>query len=334
MDRNVADSVLSRLHELGPDALLIVTGGEPLLNWEVTRYLLTVADCLKVLFTNGTLITEEIAVILRETSTCVVVSLDGRYHEHNSARRYCHGGEDTYSDVEKGIFIAKNAGCRIGLSLVAGHHNVSGLSDIFAELVSRFAPESFGFNLQHYSSGSDKKFPVRVYADELSKIFTLAKTAGVYVDQLARRLKPLVTRSFKYHDCAACGSKLVVYPSGKTSNCINYIAYTNGNDSNIWQERTPVTISGCKDCEAIGICGGGCPYDGLSYNNAGSVDRRNCIVTKKLLKTFIQDIYRSRSEFGSYQDINDIYSYMLTRGGISISIGHEIPKDKANKGSA
>ena len=59
-----------------------------------------------------------------------------------------------------------------------------------------------------------------------------------------------------------------------------------------WNNRVSCNISGCSDCEALALCGGGCPYN--SHINGGDIfspnDERSCIQAKEFLKFFMKTV--------------------------------------------
>ena len=67
------------------------------------------------------------------------------------------------------------------------------------------------------------------------------------------------------------GEKLVVFPDGSASNCINHTGNASGLELlDAWQHELPVYNETCRGCHALGICGGGCIYDGKMFNAKAS----------------------------------------------------------------
>ena len=62
-----------------------------------------------------------------------------------------------------------------------------------------------------------------------------------------------------------------------------------------WASLSPVNKEECQDCEALGICGGGCPIDAINKNgekDIHGIDRRFCVHAKMTLEFLIRDLYR------------------------------------------
>jgi sulfatase maturation enzyme AslB (radical SAM superfamily) len=92
-----------------------------------------------------------------------------------------------------------------------------------------------------------------------------------------------------------------------------------------WANRIPFYREQCRDCYAIGICGGGCIFDGEAIYGRDRFDERNCHFTRKLLEHFIWDI---RDELGDMavdsRSVNEKYCSLLRRTeGTLLSVGHE-----------
>jgi hypothetical protein len=101
--------------------------------------------------------------------------------------------------------------------MVAGTHNSGTFPECMYGLLERFSPASFGVNIQHYTPEGFFPIPGAEYARIIRGAFRFSMETGVFVDQVARRLLPLVTGEFRHRDCAAQGGKLVYRPDGTVS---------------------------------------------------------------------------------------------------------------------
>ncbi len=269
MSRETLKALLERS---APDVLLLVTGGEPLLCRETVAALIDGWRGQTVLFTNGSLLNRETAVFLKERGTALVVSMDGFQEVHRIQRG------DSWNGAARALDIARETGLPAGISMVAGTHNSGTFPECMYGLLERFSPASFGVNIQHYTPEGFFPIPGAEYARIIRGAFRFSMETGVFVDQVARRLLPLVTGEFRHRDCAAQGGKLVYRPDGTVSSCVNTRLITD------WGHRNPVNYPGCHRCPALGVCGGGCTWDGihLSPDGAGP-DPRNCEWTLALM---------------------------------------------------
>ena len=299
--------------------LFAVTGGEPLTAAATVEALLRRAPGRKVLFSNCTLLDSGWTRLLLSTDTALVASLDGGRARHDSARRTPEG-RGTWDRVVRNLERAREEGLQFGLSMVFRGSDAALFLEEIEELVDRLGPVSLGVNLMHAALGFNGP-DAGVYAAVCDGLFELARRTGIFVDQVSRRLTPLVEEEFRFRDCSALGSKVVLYPDLGTSGCVN----DPGSPPGIWAERVPLMLAECRGCPAIGICGGGCAFDGERLF-AGGVDRRNCVWTLRLLSRILLDMAESLP-CGSPtpEDLRREYGYMLHRGDSPLrsSLGHD-----------
>ena len=321
-----ADQIISYYNSNIKNGMIQFTGGEPLLNWEKISYILDNTNAFYVLQTNGSLVTPEIARRLAEKNVLVLISLDGETEQENASRKFT-SGKSTFGKVLEGYYLLREAGCRVGLSMVATEMNVERLYEITYNLKSKLNPDSFGFNIPHYTKYHNSDVDIEEYTEQMKKIFHFAKAEGIYIDQISRRLKPLIMEQFRLMDCTSGGEQIVFYPNGMTSNCVNYPAYTRTYDIDRWVKRLPIHRKLCSHCSAIGICGGGCLFDGIKRYSEG-VDLRNCYYTKSMLDFMLTDMLTTLKECGDYESCLKKYYGLI---GFSekqiISAGHETNSD-------
>ena len=147
-------------------------------------------------------------------------------------------------------------------------------------------------------------------SERLLSYFRKAREHGVYEDRIMRKVRPFLSRRIHAHDCQATGHQIVCSPDGKIGVCQegvgmkNYFFADVAQDLdfhshpvvNEWNDRTPLNMPQCKDCAAIGICGGGCTYGAQLRNGSiWSVDDRFCIHSLTSLDWLIWDIYEQSS---------------------------------------
>ncbi len=313
MTRETMEKALENAAAAGGGRLFMVTGGEPLLEPEITFELLERAGPPSVLFTNGTLIDRSMALRIKATGASPVVSMDGLSLRHDSAR--C----GTWSSVAEGLSALREAGVEFGLSAVVTADNIHHLDSDMEKLQEMFRPTGMGFNILHWTP--EGFFPVsgEEYAEAMGRVFRKALETGVFVDQIARRTSPLVTGRYRHRDCSALGGKIVFHPDGVVSNCISSRVWED------WRGRMPSSMEHCRDCPAAGICGGGCAWDGIHLGRAGGPDERHCLWTRRILDLFLEDAAASFPPGPvTRRMLTERYGSMITRGSspLGTSIGH------------
>jgi len=293
--------------------LVMVTGGEPLLVPEVTFHILKNVDPPKVLFTNATLVTPLIASELKLMGVSPVVSLDGTESVHNSQR--C----GSWAEAAEGLEYLREAGVCFGLSTVVGHHNWKNIGIGMKQMYERFIPASMGFNILHWTKGTFDPISAEAYTDAIGRVFNTALKHGIFVDQIARRIDPIISGVYRHRDCAALGGKMVFHPDGRISNCIS------GRSMEDWSNRIPVAMKYCLQCHAAGICGGGCAWDGIHLGGDEKPDPRHCKWVRRILDLFLADVEKHFPKGPvSRMELKKRYGMLITRGGSPLtgSIGH------------
>jgi uncharacterized protein len=152
------------------------------------------------------------------------------------------------------------------------------------------------------------------YYEEASKFiidsFKILRPLGVYEDRIMRKLNSFAHSRIHFSDCGAtAGGQLVFSPDGRVGICHEMLAEKenfvttvdddmfDAKNNTVWQKWasfTPINYDECIDCEALGICGGGCPVNARLQNPSRGlhiVDKRPCIHAKRTLKFLIEDLY-------------------------------------------
>ena len=320
MSRDELESLAQRFNrDIGSGGLLLITGGEPELHREAVDYLIQNISGQIIIFTNGTLTDRSRLEHYQRRGVGVLFSLDGDLFAHDAAR-LTKGG--SFERAAQALRQARDLGMDYGISAVVGDHNIAKLPELVEYFYEEFHPASLGLNLPHQHHGVVWN-RIEEYTEAILHIFTFAKRVGLFVDQINRRLSPLVYRRFRFRDCAAQGEKVVAFPGGVVTSCVDEGALS-GHQVN-WARRLPILDESCQSCEAIGICGGGCIFDGEAIYGPGRFDQRNCRFTKTLLNFMIWDIWDELGERANDPAaLEERYGALLKRGqGTRFSVGHE-----------
>ena len=307
------------------DRRIIFYGGEPLLNFDVLKYsveftkksitLLSI-DRDSVHFeviTNGSLITNKIARFFAKEDISVSVSLDGPEQVNDRYRRYIDN-RGTFADTINGINILKENNVDLGISCTIGNHNALCLDDVFLWIYETLGIKNIGFNIiQGFQSDEEPCTPIKNVTKNIIRCFKIAREKEIYEQRIMRIVNSFVYRKIYPIDCGGCGRQIVITPDGKYGPCPGFISqnmyFKNLPVSNIkedqtfaeWAKRSPLNIPECIKCEALGLCGGGCPYH--AFINAGDIwelDERHCIYVKDVLSWLLQYTYQHIRESTSF----------------------------------
>jgi uncharacterized protein len=308
-------AAMTAKHDYGEEKpTIIFYGGEPLLNWRTLKGLLDTISrefpnrFALILNTNGVGLNDRIASKLAKHSVSVSLSVDGRPETNDSMRSY-PDGSGSYTRVWQGYQVLKKMGVEVGLSVTVGMHNVYSLTDEVRWLLDEFQPSSIGINLPGTPATVHQETPPNhLVATKVLEVFELAREKGVYEDRVMRRLMPFARKQFYLKDCGAIGSQLVVRPDGKCGPCHALIHDDNYytldvfdgalehalSDSPVfreWASRFPLKMPQCSDCDAVVICGGGCPYEALvRQGTIWAKDERNCVLNKMLITKVVREL--------------------------------------------
>jgi len=248
---------------------IVFYGGEPLLNWPALRSTIQLArrESLPTeitVFTNGTLITPEIAQFIADLQVGVILSLDGDAFSHNQCRLKRQGG-GSYSASLRGLRRLQAAGCMTGISCVVGPHNAERI-ELVTEHLCGLGPVNIGMNVLHEEARSGYAFSPQFGANAVLRAAKVAARYGIEIEQAVRRLRSFVTETSRRGDCPACGTRLVVTPEGGYGPCEGAYPFlpawffpdqaeVQGLSSRL--AAWPHSNTECATCEAVGLCGSG-----------------------------------------------------------------------------
>ena len=285
---------------------LILYGGEPTLNQVALEAAVTSARSLDfpgklqiAMVTNGTALTPVTVRLLKEHDVGVSVSLDGPAELTDSGRN-----KGTYAKACAGIEMLREAGINPGISCTLPPSAVSQFDRILAWLES-MQVRNIGFNLvTRPASGYDSPEYHRMGTEQLIRGFKRFRQIGVYEDRMMRKVRSFVEHRVYPFDCAACGgAQIVVAPDGRVGICHAFLGSGKtfvGHVSDerffpekdpIWTEwsvRSPINIPECKNCECLGICGGGCPAN--NPDNLWVTEQGFCAHSRVILNWLIWDL--------------------------------------------
>ena len=303
---------------------IIFYGGEPLLNRKA--FLASVNEIARLkkiselpsttsvsLITNATILDEEIIAAIVENEVSVSVSLDGSKDLHDVNRIFANG-KGTFETVLKNIKWLQKAGANVSVSCTISKANIDQLEEVLLWLISEFQIKGLGFNMLLDLPGvtqADAEYTEKA-SEKIIRCYQIAREKGVYEERIMRKIGNFVKKSLHLVDCGGCGNQIVVTPDGRIGPCHAYAssnrffpAHLNNPDFNPfqdqvfieWSRRSPFNIPQCQFCEAIGLCGGGCPYNTeLKLGNIWEIDPNFCLHSKRILEWLVWNLFEKTKE--------------------------------------
>ena len=197
----------------------------------------------------------------------------------------------------------------IGASCTLSEASISNFDTTISILLDECGVTNLGLNLmitgnQKMAEGYSEKA-----ARFIIKAFQIFRERGVYEDRIMRKVNAFVEKKIWPFDCgAAGGNQIVIAPNGDVGICHGFTAErkyfpTNINDDafdvsrdviyNEWSTRSPLNMPQCQGCPALGMCGGGCPFQAeIETGSIWNLDERFCVHAKLTLEWLIWDLLK------------------------------------------
>ena len=272
-------------------------GGEPLMNWDVVKELVSYARVQEkihnknfrfTLTTNGILIDDDVIDFCNKEMSNVVLSLDGRKEVHDRLR-VDYQGRGSYDIIVPKFqeFIKRREGKSYYMRGTFTHNNIDFTNDIFhmADLgFTELSMEPVVCSPDDPSALTESDLPVLFEQYEiLAKEMIKRKKAGngftFYHYMLDLTHGPCI-----YKRISGCGSGteyMAVTPTGDLYPCHQFVGDTKYLLGNLWDGVTNKEIQNefklcnayarpeCNDCWAKLYCSGGCAAN--SYHASGKI---------------------------------------------------------------
>ncbi len=312
---------LESKNEEAKSSEIVFYGGEPLLNKEIIRFSNELLDenvkngrinkLNKMIYTNGSLVSQDIANFFHNSNISVGISIDGWKEIHDKMRVFKMGG-GTFERTMAGYDIMKRTGCEIGISCTVSMHNIEILPDVVEYFASKLDAKFMSLNPLFDIPGVNKNPQVflKKMSEKIIQAYDKAKSLGIYEDRVSKFIEPFVRGYIRTCDCAGCGRQIVLSPEGEIGVCHAFLGNkkyfcgsvydkkTQPNKSEIfmeWSRRSPFNMPDCYKCKALSICGGGCPYNAYIRNGSvWKIDDRTCALANGVLEKIIWESFGSK----------------------------------------
>jgi uncharacterized protein len=296
-------------------------GGEPLLNREVIEHTVPLLRKIQypgqprekpvhiLVITNGQIYRPELTEFFKEHRVTVSVSLDGK-KEHHDAARVNRNGDGSFEQAAASLRRYTAAGINTGICTTIGTHNYKHLPEIADYFGDEFGvPVEFQvpFNIP-FEGGNQYYLKMSDAAPFAMEAFARLRRRGLIEGLATRRLMQVAGGVFHHRDCSAVGGQIVVSPDGMLGPCHSLVGERKFFDGDVrdaqcdpaampafqeWWGRQPIRMKECHGCPAIGICGGGCPYNAMI--ETGSIwhkDPQQCDYMDYMLDWILDDVWQ------------------------------------------
>lgn len=295
-------------------------GGEPMLNRDAIRAAVPRLRRIRwptqarpdgpgiLIITNGQIYDPDLTQFLKEHKVMVSVSLDGMKHHHDAVR-VNHGGGGTFEKAARSLDLYLQAGLSCGICTTIGSHNVDDLPEIADYFADRFAvPVELQVPFDIGCGGNDYYVPMIDAFPKAMEAYERLRRRGLIEGLAFKRVAEMAAGGTRRTDCSAIGAQLTVAPDGALGPCHSLVGERIGFTGHVsqpgfnpfetesfeeWSRRYPLNMPDCQGCSAIGICGGGCPYNALIKR--GSIwekDPQQCSYMYAFINWFIDDCWR------------------------------------------
>ena len=299
---------------------IIFFGGEPLLKFDVLEYVArrvkelsesrpVLRNTSLAVITNGTLLNEERILKLDAMGVAVSISIDGFTEQANSMRVDKQGNE-TFERVVQVLETYKRLEVDPpSLSVTLTERTIEDLPSML-KLVGDYGVRGFGYNVLLKREDEDGGEYYEAASQFIIDSLLALREHGVYEDRIMRKLNAFAHSRVHFSDCGATsGGQILFAPDGRIGICQGLMSESENYVADIWDDDfianehpawkawsglTAIHNDECLSCEALGICGGGCPVNArLLHPELGlhCVDERSCVHSKKTLEFLIRDLY-------------------------------------------
>lgn len=317
MSKEIASKGIQLIKRNTNKIKIIFYGGEPLLNYEVIKYIVdeSVKNNLETnysIITNGSIINEDIIKFLKDYHISLSISMDGLKETNDKARKY-KNNKGTFDKIKETLKILKNENVPFGISCTLSPYNMNKPEEIL-DILDEFDIKGFGYNIL----SENKNIKINEN-DNIKMVKNLILAEDIIYGKkiiedriINRKLRPFVEKKNWLRDCAGYGYQIVITPNGKVGTCHglwpdllneqtkNYFDIDVNYQGKIidhptwkeWSYRIPFNIPQCWSCFGIGLCGGGCAKNSLLRKGSiWEIDDDICILTKESVPWVIWKYY-------------------------------------------
>ncbi|AZR73663.1 hypothetical protein BBF96_09860 [Anoxybacter fermentans] len=324
MSKEVVNKGIEFLFKESPDSkvFLNISGGEPLLNEELVKYVVQTAreyedkyeKELKItLITNGTLFEKELLNELVKKRVELIITLDGRSEEHNQMRLMANH-RPSYNFIYDRLKWVKESGIKYRIKGIIHHLNLPYFDQILEMYEKAQVP---AFQLEPVIAKANEEYALtqsdieqlKKYYDQLFDRYQKDEFLKRFIN-LTAALDCIACKKNLGYTCGAGKNHLCITPKGDIYPChllVGEEKFLLGNilegtldqelRKRFYQPLHVLNRESCKNCWARYFCGGGCVGENyLSLKSLVKPYPPRCQLTKHILKKAIQVYCSSLTE--------------------------------------
>lgn len=314
--------VTSKYGRPGGKKVIHLYGGEPTLNISALKAAVIRVSELKesnilsretdvILITNGLLMDDELATFLAKYKVAVGLSIDGPEIINNRYRIAKKDGINVSVKSIQAYNTLISHGVIVGLSATLTPEVVENFPEVLSYFINDLKiKDGMSFNILHFSPAVpvDNEYYKKA-AECLIQAFESFRELNIYEERMMRKVKSFVNQEAMLADCGIVGNQVVIAPDGQIGVCQDFVKTRQYYYGSIydeyydpvkegifskWIENSPLFKPGCLDCEAVAICGGGCPASvELMTGDRDNIDVRICPHSRLTLKWLIYEAAQS-----------------------------------------
>ena len=303
-----------------------IYGGEPMINrravYQAVSYTHELKVCGKLpyncqlaIVTNGILLNEEDAKLFSKHNVTVGLSIDGPATITDFYRIPKRHDVHVTERITAAFQMLKFNEVSVGLSVTLTPRAIEHFDEFLTFFTEGIFREADGVSIKLLHITPNLELPDDYYRSAVEcqiNAFKRFREIGLYEERMMRRVRAFVDQEPMYSDCGVVGRQFVIAPDGRIGVCQDFVkprtyfpssVYDKENHDLLeklfvgWRERSPFFMPQCKDCVAIGICGGGCPASAeLKTGSRYNLDERACHHSKQVLEWLVWDAYENLNE--------------------------------------
>lgn len=283
---------IDRLAELNKGGFIELHyfGGEPLIKLDMINdsidhvNQLIVSKKIKGVYygitTNGSLITDVVAKLLKKNNFLVSISIDGAPTTHNKNRKYLNG-HGTYNDVVRGLNILQRNQNDIAVLVTPTKNNLKKIAKSCEFIIEKLGVKFILINTPQPKNG-DWEIDGEEFARQLIRCTEIARDSGAVINHFGTRvLESLNEKNKMIYSCSKLDKNYTgtINTDGKISPCIiswedkemlsEFKTGCSIDKFTAWKMEKPYQLSTCINCPALNVCGGPCPLEVYELIKAG-----------------------------------------------------------------